>query len=129
MATTTGSSSRTFGIVLRSAGVPGCAPSGVSAAAYSCTLTPASPYAARVSLMFRWMYGASRSASLGRTWKYCTTHGYTPPMSRADSTSRPNPSPGSRHPDRNTLTKNSVAHSRAIAARIVFAGSSAFTSV
>ena len=45
------------------------------AAAYGVISVSASPNAARVALIDRWMYGASLSARLGLTWKVCTASG------------------------------------------------------
>jgi hypothetical protein len=44
-------------------------------AAYGLTLVSRSPNASRVALIDRAMYGASLSARLGWTWKFCTASG------------------------------------------------------
>ncbi|CAB4946143.1 unannotated protein [freshwater metagenome] len=79
--------------------------------------------------MLRWMYACSLLASLGRTWNCCTIEGQIPPMTTDDTRSSPKPSSGSVQLRTSRLTKNSAAQTTAIHIRIVFAGSTALTSV
>ncbi len=68
-----GSSSRMFSIVPALALI--AAAVGFSVALYACTSALPTPYAARVALMLFWMYGDSRTSSVGRTCTDCTNEG------------------------------------------------------
>src|SRR3954447_16624637 len=88
-------------------------------------LSGSRPYAARVCAMLRDMYGASLSASLGRTENCCTSSGQVPAITIADSTITPKAIAGSRQFLIRTFAKKMPAQMIATTTRIVLAGMTA----
>ena len=82
---------------------------GVSVGSYAATCTLSTEYAVLVALMLFWMYGDSRTSSVGSTWKLCTNDGYAVPTMSEVAMTITRLVIASVNPLRNAAMKNSTA--------------------